>query len=25
LGEESWHEEEEGEVGEERVGRVVIY
>jgi hypothetical protein len=25
LGGESWHEEEEGEVGEERVGRVVIY
>jgi hypothetical protein len=25
LGGESWDEEEEGEIGEERVGRVVIY
>jgi len=25
LGGESWDGEEEGEIGEERVGRVVIY
>jgi len=25
LGRESWDGEEEGEIGEERVGRVVIY
>jgi len=25
LGGESWDEEEEGEIGEERFGRVVIY
>jgi len=25
LGGESWDEKEEGEIGEEKVGRVVIY